>query len=83
MYKHEYYNILISLIPQGIMDKYNFMYKQIDSILYVMVLKGMHGLVQSEIIVHTAIKAHLCSFGYEHTPITLVLWQHNKTGITF
>ena len=42
----------------------------------------MYGLVQADIISHTALKEHLRPFRYEPAPITTVLWLHNKNGIT-
>ena len=83
MSKHEYYKISISLIPQESIDKYNLMDNQINVFIYVMVEKGMYGLVQAGIITHTALKERLRPFGYEPAPITPGLWRHNKNGITF
>ena len=37
MYKHEYYNIALRLIPPDIIDKYNIMDNQINNFLYVRV----------------------------------------------
>ena len=43
----------------------------------------MYGLFQTGIIAHTAIKEHLCSFGYKTIPITPILWNHTKNRISF
>ena len=43
----------------------------------------MCGLVQVGNILHTALREHLLTFGYEPEPITSVLWLQNKNGITF
>ena len=59
MAQHEYYNIAISLTPQGFIDEYNLMDKQINGFLCVKVEKGMYGLVQAGIISHTALKEHI------------------------
>ena len=59
MAKNEYYNIAIILIPQGVIDEYNLMEKQINGFLYVRVEKGMIGIVQTGIIAHTALKEYL------------------------
>ena len=83
MVKHEYDKISISLIPQEVIDEYNFMDKKINGFLYVKVDKGMDRLVQSGIIAHTAIKEYLRPFGYEPAPITPGLCCNNKNGITF
>ena len=53
---HEYYNIVIILIPQDVIDKYNLMDKQINVFLYVRLEKGMYGLFQEEIIARMALK---------------------------
>ena len=42
----------------------------------------MYGLVQAGIIAHTHPKKHLHLFGYETSPITPGIWQHNKNSIT-
>ena len=83
MVDHEYYKIVIGLIPQEFIDEYNLTHKQINSFLYVRVERGVYGLVQSVIIAHTVLKEHLRPFGYEPTPITPGLWPHNNNGITF
>ena len=57
--------------------------KKINGFLYVMVKKGMYGIVQAGIIAHTALKEHLQPFGYEPAPITPWLWHHNNNVITF
>ena len=71
------------MIPQDIIDNYNLMDKQTKGFLYVRAEKGMYGLVQAGIISNTALKGNLRPFGYEHVPITLLLWWHNKNKITF
>ena len=70
MSKHEYYNIVLRLIPQEVINTYNLVDKQINIFLRVRVEKGMYGLVQVVIITHTALKEHLCPFGYNPVQIT-------------
>ena len=54
--KHGYYNISLSLIYQDVIDEYNLVDKQIDRFFYVRAEKGMYGLVQEDIIAHTALR---------------------------
>ena len=70
MLKHKYYNIALKLIPQEVINTYNLMDKQINGFLRVKVEKGMYGIVQAGIITHTALKEHLCPFGYKPVQIT-------------
>ena len=83
MVNHEYCKISLSLISQNVIDKYNLIDYQINKLLYVRVDKGMYGLFQAGINVHTAIKEHIRPLVYEPTPITSVMWHHNKNLITF
>ena len=76
----KYYKISLSLIPKDIIYKYNLVDNQINSFIYIRLEKGMHGLVQYVIISHPSLKEHLLPFGYEHAPITPVLWCHKKNG---
>ena len=43
----------------------------------------MYGLLQTDIIAHTALKEYLRPFGYEPAPITPGFFFHNKNRITF
>ena len=42
----------------------------------------MYGLFQAGIIAHMAPKEHIRPLGYEHLPITPVLWHYINNGIT-
>ena len=70
MLKHKYYNIALKLIPQEVINTYNLVDKKINIFLRVKVEKGMYGIVQAGIIPHTALKEHLCPFGYKPVQIT-------------
>ena len=66
--KHEYYRIFLSLIPQEVIGEYDLIYNQINGFICVRVEKGMYGIFQAGIILHTALKEHLRPFGYVTAP---------------
>ena len=83
MKKKKYYKIATELIPLEILEKYDLKNKQIDIYIYVRLEKWMHGLVQSGIIEHEALKPHLKSYGYGPSKITQGLWTHQYREIRF
>ena len=78
MAKHEYYKIVLSLIPQDVIVKYNLVDNQTNIFIYVRVEKRIYGPVQAGTIIHTELKEHLRSFIYEPVPINLEFWLHNN-----
>ena len=59
MKKLEYLNIVLKIIPQEIIDKYDLLNNQCYGYIYVRIEKVMYGLVQSGIISHDSLKEHL------------------------
>ena len=70
MKMNKYYKILIKLLPQEIVDKYDLNNNQIYGCIYFRFKNRTYGLVQSGIIVHEALKTHLKLYCYVTERIT-------------
>ena len=64
MNKAEYLNIELNMNPQEIIDKYDLLSKQWNGYIYVIINKGMYGLLQAVIIAHEKLKDHLKPYVY-------------------
>ena len=83
MKEFEYMKILLSLIPEDIIEKYNLNELAYNGYVYIEIRKGMHGLPQAGILAHKELQQHLEPFGYTPCKVTPGLWKHVSNGVTF
>ncbi len=74
----EYMKIPIALIPDDIIDHYQFWEKVLDGdgCVYMEIRKGMYGLPQAGILANKLFKERLAHHGYFKQLHTLGLWKH-------
>jgi hypothetical protein len=81
--RFEYMNMLLSRLPQEIVQKYNLNALAVDGWVYIESQKGMYGLKQAGLLANQLLQTHLAPFGYypgRHTP---GLWLHKTRPISF
>ena len=83
MNKAEYLKIAIKILLQEIINTYDLLRKQYEGYIYVIIEKGMYGMVQAVIIAQDALKEHLKPYGYAQENITQSLWTHTDRYINF
>ena len=61
----------MNIIPQEIMDQYNFQALQVDGWVYIIIVKGMPSLNQAARLANDRLVQHLKPYDYapvKHTP---------------
>ena len=83
MNKEEYLKIAIKILPQEIIDTYDLLSKKCDGYIYVIIKKGIYGMVQAGIISHDALKEHLKPYGNAPAKNAQGLWTQTYRDINF
>ncbi len=80
----EYIQIKISDIPEEIINEYNLRDKVTESgHVHIEANKGMHGLLQAELIANELLKKQLNEHGYCQSKLIPGLWTHDTRPIQF
>jgi len=79
---YQYLRVHRSLIPDEVMDEYNFTIES-DGYVYFEVRRGMYGLKEAGIIAFQQLVAKLAPYGYSPMKYTPGLWKHNTRKTTF
>jgi hypothetical protein len=81
--RFEYMKMLLSRLPEEIVDKYNLGALAVDGWVHIEIRKGMYGLKQAVLLANQLLQTRLAPFGYylaRHMP---GLWLHKTRQITF
>ena len=83
MERDKYIMILISMIPQEFLEKYNLTEKAYNAYIYTRVTKGMYVLRQAGRISYYALVKKLYPYGYRPSRKNPRLWKQNSRPINF
>ena len=74
MNRYEYIKLLLSIIPEEIIQQYNLRKLVQKGFVYMEIHKGMYGIPQAGKIANDKLKIILAKFGYKPATITPGLW---------
>jgi hypothetical protein len=74
---------LLSLLPQGTIDKYDLIELAQHGKVYIELQKDMYGLPQAGILANELSQHNLAKDGYRPTQHTHGLWKHDTHPISF
>ena len=83
MGKYEYMKIILVIISEEIIAKYNLLQLASNGWVYLEIRKGMPDLKQAGRISNNRLKIHLAKFGYSPVARTPSLWKHATKEICF
>ena len=66
----------LDIIPEEIIQQYKLINLEHKGFVYMVIQKGMYGLLQALKIANDKLKLHLAKFVYEPAPITPGLWRN-------
>ena len=78
----QYIRVKKELIPQEVMDEYNFTVEA-EGYVYFEIRRGMYGLKEAGIIAFEQLVAKLRPYGYEPMKFTPGFWKHKTRKTTF
>jgi hypothetical protein len=81
--RFEYMKMMLSLIPEEIIQKYNLNAIAVDGWVYIEIRKGLHGLNQAGLLSNQLPQTRLAPFGYYPAKHTPGLWLHKTRYISF
>jgi hypothetical protein len=81
--RYEYMRLPLSIILDDIITKYNLQAISVARWVYLEIIKGMHGLKQSGLLVNQLLQQRLAPYGYYPARHTPGLWLHKKRLISF
>ena len=73
----------LGIIPEEIIQQYNFRNLAQKYFVYMEIQKVMYGLPQSGKIANDKLRLNMAKFGYEPSTITLGLWRHQTRPLQF
>jgi hypothetical protein len=79
----EYMQMLLSLFPEEIVEKYNLDALAVDGWVYIEIRKGMYGLKHAGLLANQLLQTLLAPFGYNPVRHTPELWLHKARPISF
>jgi hypothetical protein len=74
--RYEYMRMLLSRIPEEIINKYNSRAMAVDGWVYIEIRKGIYGLKQAGLLDNQILYKCLAPFGYHPACHTPGLWLH-------
>jgi hypothetical protein len=80
---YEYMRLPISILPLGIIEKYNLTCLAVNGWVYMEIRKGMYGLKQAGLLANQLLQKSLKPFGYYPARHTPGLWLQNTKLTTF
>ena len=83
MDRSEYARIKLSVIPQAIIDEYNFFDYEYNRWIYFEIVRGYYGLPQSGWLANDLLRKRLNKEGYFEASTTPGLWRHKCRPILF
>ena len=83
MYRYEYMKLSLDIVPEGIVQQYNFRKLAHKVFVCMEIQKGIYGLTKAGKISNDKIKLHLSKFGYETAPIAPGLRRHQTRPLQF
>jgi hypothetical protein len=81
--RFEYMKMLLSCIPEEIIQKYNLNDLAVDGWVYIEIRKGMYGLKQAGLLANHLLQTRLAPFRYWPSWHTPGLWLHKARPISF
>ena len=81
--RFEYLRVLLTTIPNEIVQQYGLDGMAHNGWVYMKVWKGMPGLKQTGKVVNDSLTKHLAKYGYSPVNRTPVLWKHQSHDTTF
>jgi hypothetical protein len=81
--RFEYMKMLLSFLPEEIVDKYNLSALAIDGWVHIEIRKGMYGLKQAGLLANQLFQTRLAAFGYYPARHTPGLWLQKTQPIAF
>jgi hypothetical protein len=81
--RYEYMHMLLSRLPEEIVNKYNLKALAVDGWGYIEIRKGMYGLKQGGLLANQLLQTRLAPFGYYPVCHTPCLWLHKTRPIAF
>jgi hypothetical protein len=80
--------IMISSLPQEVIDEYGLDYLAVDGKVYIKIPKGMYslpqaGLPQAGLLANELLQRRLAQDGYRPTKHTHAVWTQDTQPITF
>jgi hypothetical protein len=75
--------MLLSRLPEEILNKYNLGRLAVDGLVYIEIRKGMYGLRQACLLANQLLQTRLAPFGYYPSRHTPELWLHKTRPISF
>ena len=73
----------IKIIPDHIIDQYQFCDKVQNGYVYMEIHRAMHGLLQAGILANKLLKQRLAKHGYYKVAHTPGLWKHISRPVSF
>jgi hypothetical protein len=81
--RFEYMKMMLSRLPEEIIQKYNLNALAVDGWFYIEIRKGMYGLKQAGLFANQLLQTRLAPFGYYPARHTPGLWLHKTRSISF
>jgi hypothetical protein len=80
---NEYMRLLLTILPQDIMEKYDLKRLAVNGWVYLEIRKGVYGLKQAGLLANQLLQKPLKPFGYYPARHTPDLWLHNTKLTAF
>jgi hypothetical protein len=81
--RFEYMKMLLSCVPEEIIQKYNLNALAVDGWVYIETRKGIYSLIQAGLLANQLLNTRLAQFGYYPARHTPGLWLHKTRPISF
>jgi hypothetical protein len=81
--RFEYMKMLLSRLPEEIIQRYNLSALAVDGWVYIEIRKGMYSLKQARLLANQLLQTCLAPFGYCPARQTPGLWLHKTLPISF
>jgi hypothetical protein len=83
LHRYEYMRMLLSRLPEEIVNKYNLKALAVGGWVYIEIRKGMYGLKQAGLLANQLLQKRLAPFCYHPARPTPGLWLHNTRPVAF
>jgi hypothetical protein len=80
---YEYMRLRLTILPLGIIEKYDLKRLAVNGWVYLKIQKGEYGLKQAGLLANQLLQKRLKPFGYYPARHTTGLWLHNKKPTYF
>jgi hypothetical protein len=81
--RFEYMKMLLSRLPEEIVDKYNLGALAVESWVHIEIRKYMYGLKQAGLLANQLLQTRFAPFGYYPARHTPGIWLHKTRPIAF